>query len=220
MEEQKPEMKGEEMAHDDAAADVELIKAMLKKHGLIGEEGEPEEETMQMAREMLGAYKEMGYESEKAMECMGEAMKLASHMGKKKQEAASQQESDEMTDDDMDEAMEMEAQEAEVKESAKLRDEVIALKAELAKFKEADKKAQIAKHLDKVLSESKLTRKVTDTFRETIGEPKSTEQIDREFKIFLEAYKSDRGESGLFVFTEKAVNAETKAIGFADCLRD
>lgn len=225
---------GEEQGHDDAAQDAELVKSMLKKHGLIGDDEEPSEEAHAMAKEMLQAMKEMGYSEEECDEGFKHGMKIAKHLGGKKAETEESEESEES------ESEESESEEADpnlpehtshgkVKtlmesqaEVKKLTKEVISLKGQIAKFQESEKKAAFEKHKETVLSNSKLPRSVSKVFLESIGEVKSVEQFDGAFKVFMEGYKSKSGEALSFTIPEKTTAPEKtddkKGGGFADCM--
>jgi len=222
--------KKEAEGHDDEQQDIELIKSMLKKHGADGKpEGSPEgegddsqeeadvqEADMQMCKEMYQAYKEMGYEQKEALEAAGHALKLAKHMGKK-HEVAEAEEAEE-SDDEQEESH----KEADDSKVESLRKELLQLKGTVAKFTEAEKTKEVLAHLETVLEKSKLPNTVTKSFRESLGTPKSKEQVDKDFKIFMEGFKSQGGEatSGNIFIPEKTI-AEKKegSSGFADCLR-
>lgn len=212
----KPADAGGDVGGDDAGKDKNLISDMLKKHGAL--EAAMDEGSMQMASDMLQAYKEMGYEDGEAMKCAAHSFKLAKHMqGKGPAPAAPAESADDKKDPSQleatskvdDKGLEITEGSASVddkgleyKEASK---QLITLKGEMAKLKEQNAKLLCEKHLDHVLKESGLPSKATKDFREAIKTPKSTEQIDADFKIFLAAYKTQgtSGRDGFLIQPEK-----------------
>lgn len=204
--------------HADEQQDAELIKSMLKKHGVGGEGEEIEEADMQMCKEMYGAYKELGYKEQEALEAAGHSMKLAKHMGAKKE--AEVKEADEDKEKEAAKVDDKGYHHEADKVVESLRSEILAMKGVVAKFQEAEKAKEVTAYLDDVLGKSKLPNTVTKTFRESIGTPKTKEQIDRDFKIFMEAYKAKDGEAGNIFIPEKTTTGSetTGSGGFSDCL--
>jgi hypothetical protein len=225
------EIPAEPAAHADEEQDKELIRKMIAEY--LGEEMMDEEEVMQMAKEAYEAYREMGYEADKAMEAAGHAMKLAKHMsgkqaekkeseGEEKKEACEQDAKhvDVIVDGDHngdEEKPEAEEEKPEVKESAV----VLKLKAEVAALREQMRSITVERHLEQTLRESGLPRSVTGVFREHLGTPKTTKEIDEKFKLFLETYKATKGsvtdDLPFVISSEKHERGEVK-VTFADCL--
>jgi hypothetical protein len=169
---EKEEVKQADAPHGDEAQDIELIKKMLKDY--LGDEEAESVEACEAGKQAYEAYKEMGKESEEALKCAGEAMKLAKHMAAKTKEAAPKEEpKDEEKKDE-------EKCEADAKESSA----IAQLKGENAKLKESLKKFEIATYLDKKLKESKESRQVTDAFRELVKTAKTTGEIDKLWESF------------------------------------
>lgn len=222
-------------AHDDEQQDKDLIMDMLKKHGLIGEkkEGEETEESDESeecgdmkkhAMEAVEAYKEMGYSEEEAMEAAGHAMKLAKHMAAKKKEAEESGE-ESMPKGKEEKPEDEEKHEAEESEEAKKKEsEILKLRGEVARLKEAQKKIDLDKHIDKKLAESKLPMSVTKKIKESIGEVKSEKDFDKAYSLFMEGYKAvgNGGEAITlaFVETEKTVEQKDGAFSFANCITE
>lgn len=230
-----PAKKGGE--HDDEDKDKALIAKMLKDH--LGDEESSSEEIMKMAKEMYEGYKELGYEAEEAMKCAGHSMKLAKHLASKetKENAENESKEEDKTEavppvpedkkdaapdkDDGDKKEESHKEGESDDDSKKESNALIAAKAENAALKEQLKTIEIQKHLETVLTESKLPRSVTTMFRESIGTPKSAKQIDDSFKIFVEAYKAGQGSETdslpFVVSTEKKTSSGKKSLDFSDC---
>lgn len=220
-----------EPAHSDEEQDKELIRKMIAEY--LGEEMLDEEEVMKMAKEAYEAYREMGYEADKAMEAAGHAMKLAKHMSaKEKQEAKEGEEKKEACEQDAKHVdvivdgdhngEEEEKPEDEEKADAKESATVLKLKAEVAALREQMRGITVERHLEQTLRESGLPRSVTAVFREHLGTPKTTKEIDEKFKLFLETYKATKGSAtdGLpfVVSTEKHERGGGADMSFADCL--
>jgi hypothetical protein len=213
--------------HDDAAQDVELIKSMLKK--AFGGEEEPSAEECSAAKEAMQAYEEMGHEKEKAGELAMEFMKAAKHMAAKQAKKESEAEAEgELKGEEKPEGEEMPEEkpvEEAVKESAKLRDENIKLRGELAKYKEADKKRTVVLHIEKICKESKKSNAFTTEFKSIVKDAKSVEEVDRAWKLFEAGSKAvapNAGDlfEGVTLATEKTMSfaeGESKAISFDDC---
>jgi hypothetical protein len=207
------EAKQADAPHGDETQDMELIKKMLKDY--LGDEDAENVEACEAAKKAFEAYKEMGKESEEAMKCAGEAMKLAKHMAAKKEADAPKEEP---KDEPKDEPKES----AEPKES----EAIAQLKGENAKLKESLRKFEIAGYLDKKLKESKESRQVTDAFRELVKGAKSTGEIDKMWESFSKGLsaageKTSKVESptydlDFFVATEKqtVTMSESKKIDF------
>lgn len=207
------EAKQADAPHGDEAQDMELIKKMLKDY--LGDEDSENAEACEAAKKAYEAYKEMGKESEEAMKCAGEAMKLAKHMAAKKEAEMPKEEPKQEAKEEAKEA-------AEPKESAAIAE----LKGENAKLKESLRKYEIASYLDKKLKESKESRQVTDAFRELVKAAKTTGEIDKMWESFSKGLsaageKTSKVESpkydlDFFVATEKqtVTISESKKIDF------
>ena len=201
---------GPDGAHDDADKDKALMAQMLKKHAGV-EEGD--EAGMKMACEAYEAYREMGMEAEEAGKSTGSAMKLAKHMAAKKEAQDAETEEDaKITPKGYEYA------EGEEKRESN-RSEIIQLKAEVAKLRESAKKVELKEHLENVLVKSKLPRSATNLFRESIGDLKSKGQIDGDLKLFLSAYNAKGEAKGGFITTEKVTESNSSGLSFADCLK-
>lgn len=171
---------------DDEAKDTALIQDQLKKHGLVKENEEAEESTMQAAKHYQKAFKAAGHKGEEAASRAVEAMKCAhaaQESMKKESEEAAKKEAD---------AKDKDAP-AQNKES---NTELLKIKGENAALKEKLAKREIADHLEKVLRESNLPRAVTKKFKESIKEPKSSKEIDEKFSVFMEGYRATGGDAG------------------------
>lgn len=203
--------------HDDEDQDKKLIKSMIKKH--LGDKSDGSEEEMEMYKQAVAAYGEMGYENEACHEAAGHAMKLAKHM------AAKQAEADKKDDGDADDKKEAgdDKQEASSEKETAMESEVISLKAQVAKLQESERKTILEKHLESLCSESKLPRKVTDAFKTHVKEHGITtvDKCDKLWKTFTESYKLAGGEAGGYVIsTEKQVHEGNGVVSFADCKID
>jgi len=213
----EPEAKDEEKKeaapeHDDEEQDKALIKKMLDQH--LGKEGYGEEECAS-AHEAMKCAMAAGEEKEAAMQMAGHAMKMAKYMSAKKEaDAMEAKESEETKESDKEE---------EKKESHKESAEFIKLKGENAKLKESLAKIDLEKHLDATLRESGLRMEITKKFRDIIGTPKSKAEIDKNFKLFVEGYKTIGGEADsdewFATATEKTATqfSENGLVDLSDC---
>ena len=223
MEGEKPMQDEQQVKHDDAAQDVELIKKMLDEY-LGKEEGASEEEVAEMekmAKEAFEGYKEMGYSEDEAMKAAGHAMKLSKHMAakmSKKAEAdgeAKEEESKKMHQEECDEEKHEEKKEAAMKQeekAKKMEAEIIALKGKLALLETNAKKTEIAKYVDQKLSESKMAKSFTKKFLEAAGEIKSKEDFETKWKLFTGGREHQMVDLN-FAFTEKATTVESNNDG-------
>lgn len=232
-EEQKKEQAApgaEQPKHDDAAQDMELIKKMLKDY--LGDESSENEECVKAAKEAYEAHKEMGKGAEEAMKCAGEAMKLAKHMAGKKAKEAGEEKKDEPKADAEKKDGEQKESEENKKESADAKESgcshCIQHKGEIARLKEENRKFTLRDYLDKKLKESKKPMKVTEKFREALGQPKSEGEIDKAWNLFVTGYEGrEAGEAevsdDIFVMVEKNTKAVEEneggsALDLSDCL--
>lgn len=206
--------------HDDAAQDIELIKSMLKK--AFGSDEDPSEEECGMAKEAIEAYGEMGDDKEKAMEKALEFMKASKHMAAKHAEKA-QEAAEEKPEKDEEEKPADEK--PAVKESAKIADENIKLKGELARYKEQDKKRAVLNHVDKICKESKRSNSYTAEFKSVVKDAKSVEEVNKAWTLF-EAGRKASGTStdvdfdGITLSHEKSLtvaDGNSAGINFDDC---
>jgi hypothetical protein len=194
--------------HDDAAQDVELMKKVLAQHFGDKEMDEASQGLMNKAHE---AAKGMGMEGEEAMKCAAQYVKM--HQAMNQTEAAPEEKP---------EHKEADPKESETVES--LKKELAKSRGENASLSEKLKVGSMKEYLEKKLSESKLPRRITDKFRESVGDVtklRDEKAIDKEFKNFLEGYNAARGESGTefepFVAVEKGEPA-AGGLSLTDCL--
>jgi hypothetical protein len=224
MEKKEAEGVDHDGGHDDAEQDKALIAKMLKKH--LGDDAT--EEDMQSAQE---AYEHLmkadGMKHDEAMKMAAGHMKLAKAMLAKKEAAKKEAEEKKAEADKADKEDKMMDESAEEKkEEGKKESEFLRLKGEVASLREALRKQDVEKHLEKKLAQSGLPRTVTKAFKESIGQPKTEAEIDRALAIFMEGYKATRGLSGALNFVhgnEKRVSAVTESNGklsFADCVKE
>jgi hypothetical protein len=201
--------------HADAAQDIELIKKMITKY--LGEEPTPNEEECDMVKKAKQAYEEMG-EDEAEAKAVG-TLKLARHMAAKAAPLPEAKPEAVKPEDHKDEAASKgeckqaeKAESEEKKESEKrLHAELLKLKGELAKYHEAQKTQDLMVYLDKKLKETKLSTEVTKKFRESLGAPKSKEQIDSMFGVFMEGYSSSRAAAIDWSFVTQGTTRENAA---------
>jgi hypothetical protein len=213
--------------HDDAAQDKELIKSMLKKHlgkDKDGKDQEPSEADMKLAGECMKMAKAKGLEGEEAekeaVAAMGHvqsygAMKQAEAEAEESEESDESEESTESESEETDEASETEESAAPVAELEALKKDNVKLRGKVAMYEKADRKREIAAHLDKILADSGEERKVTNAFREALSleKVKSKEEIDERWKDFQEGYRMGRQEVGfndIVITTEKRGGEPTK----------
>lgn len=206
----------------DQAKDGELIKAMLKKHAGVDN---PDEEAMKMAKDMYEACVGGGMKKEEAAESVGHSMKVAKILGDKKAKEAEEagkagdaNVASEATDGDADDKKkESDQKDAEGKQQMK--ETIISLQAKVARLEESNKKVELVEYLDGVLEKSKLPFSATDKLRESIGDLKSKEQIDRDLKIFTEAYNANGVAGKRTITTEKIreSNRGSSKIDLSDC---
>lgn len=241
----------DEEQHDDEEKDKALIADMLKKFAKAAdgksddseesapaadseksgdkkpadaEEPEESEETkeadideadMAMAHEAFKHAKEaFGAESEEAAKIACAAVHTAKAMASKKEAAeAAQKDPSQLNPGKKESAKAPAAKESET---------LIKLTAENAALKETIKKTEIENHLEKTLKESGLPMQVTKKFRECVGKPKSTAEIDEKFKIFNEAYRvgGEADELGFVITAEKQETSQGGGLDLSDCVKD
>lgn len=235
--------------HADAQQDMSLFKQMIQQY--LGDSADSEDpETAQMAQDAYEAHKEAGMEHKEAYEGAGNHLKMAMAIGKKMQQKQSEKEAHEAAAES-EESEESHSEAGDVgagpemskkgkglpsapglpsgsgaaKESAaSYKAKLIQALGECARLRESLKKYELKGYLDKKLSESKRSVQVTKTFREALGMPKSKEQIDHAYKLFMTgadvgSEAADSFES--FVFTEKNSFKESDKGtegSFADCI--
>jgi len=227
--------------HADAAQDVELIKKMIAKHG--GGDEEVSDEECAVVKEAYEAHKEMGCKDEEAESKAVGYLKASKHMAAKreaaKQEAAKNAGSESGADDkkaESDKSAESDKKESGVKESAqkseieKLREENLRLKGEAAGFKESERKAAVASHIEKICKESKLHNSVTGEFKKLVESSKSVEEVDKAWKVFHEGYRSRKASAesaldfgGMVIDAEKATFTESdkgSGLNLGACLKE
>lgn len=211
--------------HADAAQDEKLFAQMIKKY-LGKDAGELSAEEAEAAKCAVEAHKEAGMESNEAYEAAGKHMQMAMEVGKKmaqKQTESHEGEAHEAEADD--EKKEGQKSPDHLKSEGKKESmKVAALSGEVAKLRESVRKYELRDYLDKKLSESGKSNIVTKKFRETLGLPKSKEQIDATWKIFISAYEAGAEEVGSSddgFFGEKQTYRESSGSkkSFSDCLR-
>jgi hypothetical protein len=199
--------------HADVAQDKALILDMIKKYmaGEGGEEIELDEAASSAAHEAYEAYKEMGKGHDEAMKCAADALALAKHVAKKKDE----EKSEEACDADADVVVE---EKAEQKES-----HVAKLEGRIAFLERALKEKELAETLDRKLAESGLGRRETDVLRKLIGKPKSEAVIAEKIETFKEGFgmaQKAGGESAPkkspFVFTSEKTGEKAQSTGKVD----
>jgi len=208
--------------HDDEDQDKALIKKMIKKH--LGDDHADDEDTQKMAQMAYEAYKEMGHEGEEAEEMAGKHMKAAYQMGKA---MAAKKDDDGDADDKHESEDEKKESEDEKKEAKKLERALISQKATTTHLLEKLKKYELAEYLDQKLNESKKPMSFTKKFREALGAPKSKEQINESWNLFVKSYEAlsqggDLGEGDCFIMTEKSYGHYESPKGqkgsFEDCV--
>lgn len=235
---------GDKEQHDDEEQDKKLIADMMAKFskaasGAPAEEAEEAEEADAAAApkeseeseeanhneaDMTAAHEAFkhakaayGCESEEAAKIACAAVHTSKHFAAKKEsEEAAKHEAEEKAKEAQPDPSKLSAGK---KESAKEGDKVIALTAENARLKESLRKVDVEKHLDKSLRESGLPMAVTKKFREALGEPKTTQEIDKGLKLFKEAYQVGGEADGMgFVITAEKQETSQAAASYADCV--
>lgn len=223
--------------HADAEQDKNLFAQMIKQY-LGKDDASPEE--MEAAEMTHSAAKEMGMEGDEAYQAAGNHLKMAMAVGQKMAQKQSEKSEAETTEAEGESKKESET-EAETKEGqapppnpsstdGKKKESmtVIELSGEIAKLRESLKKFELRDYLDSKLAESGKSNMVTKKFREALGAPKSKEQIDQSFSIFMKAYEAGTEEvsvvsSDAFFFEKntarEAAPTQKSLSDMADCLR-
>lgn len=226
-EEKEPKVEGKEDApaappaaadaHGDEDQDIALIQKMLKKYLGDGAE-EASKEECGVAKEAMEAYKEMGYGEKEAEEAAAHAVKLAKHMSKKgiaaeppAEEPAEPQEAEPAIESEQPAPDKAKAESAKKMEA--MRKENLTLKGELAAFKEAARKGELATYLDQKMSATKLATSVTKGFKESIKDLKSKEQIDSSWEIYSAGIKAGGVVAKHINFTEAVTPEKQTAVG-------
>lgn len=236
--ERNKEMQDEQQPHADEQQDIELIKKMIKDAlGTQAPEGEEvteaqAQEAQAMEKVAMQAYEgamECGMKQDEAVQFAKQTAQVAKHMAQKQAKQTEGAPAPEPKDEEKSKEGEAEAESKEAaevegteahKQLESLKAENLALKGKLAFIENEKKKMEVQKYVETKLAESKLPRHLTKAFREAVGEIKSKEQFDKEFKIFT-AHQSAQPEGLTFSFTEKASVSETKSasLDFSGCAR-
>lgn len=120
---------------------------------------------------------------------------------------------------------------ADAPDVKKLQAEVARLTGENVSLKEAQRKALVAEHLDKVCRESNFSNTVTKSFRKIVENAKSTKEIDDLFTPFKEAVMTEagrvKGDWSFEIQEKNHVNpvandsgSGSKVTSFADCIKE
>lgn len=218
--------------HDDEKQDVALFKKLAAK---MGKDGQMDEGDEAMAKDALEMAHAEGLEGEEALKCAEYGMKMMKHSAAKKKKEAEAEEAEEKAkeaeetkeaESEESECMDKkEAKESEEKAYESLRQQLLTIKGENAKLKEALTKIEVEKYLDEKMAKSGLPMAVTKAFKESLGAVKSVKDIDRAFDVFKKGYEA-RGEASdfgpLVLSTEKVVresSSEGSAFSLTDCVR-
>lgn len=183
--------------HADAGQDMELIKQMIAKY--MGAEDLVSDEECDMVKQAYEACMEMGMDESESGETAVKQMKLAKHMASKMPAV----EADPVVEADPIE----EAEEAEENNMEAIKESNIKLTAKVAKLEQELKITGVKTHLDKIMESSKLPTQATKKFRDLVKDAKSTEEIDRMFKVYESAYK-DQPAAGKVDFTGAFIQPE------------
>lgn len=212
--------------HADADQDKALFAKMIKQY--LGKDDADHDE-MEMAKHAYDAHKEAGMEGHEAYEAAGKHLKMAMAIGKKMaqcKQAESETEAEAHESESESETMEAEKQspppnphESRKKESM----QVAKLAGEIAKMRESLKQYELRDYLDAKMKNSGESNTVTKKFREALGNPRSKEQIDSTWNVFIKAYKAGAEEvsdASDMLFMEKNARRESESSGmsFTDCL--
>ena len=235
--------------HADAAQDVALFKKMIGQY-LGDDHGADEEEAMKMAKHAFEYHKQAGKEDHEAYEAAGNHLKAAAAIGKSmcaKQEEAKQEEEEEESHE--------EAHKQEEEEEAKgheesddgdgpqappvgkakkgppmpqeSRRELIALKAEVARLKESNRKVQVQIYLDKKLAASDHSPEFIKEFREALGKPRDIAHVEEIWSVFTKgsnARDEEANDDDSALFSENSSGRLREAdsdnvISFKDCVK-
>lgn len=229
--------------HGDEDQDKALFAKMIKQY--LGDDADAEDpETHEMAKHAYEAHTEGGMEPTEAYEAAGNHLKMAMAIGKKmhQKQAESEAHQAEAESEAEGEAHQSEAGDvgagpemgkkgkglppgvAAKESAANYKAKLIQALGENARLREALKKYELKGYLDKKLQESKRSVQITKTFREALGAPKSKEQIDLAYKLFMtgaDSASEDADSFESFVFSEKNSFRESDAGtegSMADCM--
>lgn len=216
--------------HADADQDKALFAQMIKQY--LGKDDASEQE-MEMAQAAHEACKEAGMEGKEAMEAAGKHLQMAMAVGKKMSQKQSKKEGEHEAEsheaEGEKEAMEAQTPPPNPKSSGAKKEsmELMQLTGEVARLTEIVKRSEAREYLDAKLAESGKSNLVTKKFREALGTPKSKEQIDNTWKVFVKAYEAGVEEfgpqsDGLLGEKNTSIResaAKTKTSSMKDCLR-
>lgn len=207
--------------HADADQDKALFAKMIKQY--LGDDQEPTEESMKMAKHAYQAHKENGMEDEAAYEAAGNHLKMAMAIGKKMSQDESEAheagdaDGDDsgapdaktpppaagkkppMKSDDECKASEDESEsesESKKESNQKICKGCIEKSAQLSKLKESMRTIELNQYLEKKCVESKLPVKITKEARTVLGVPKNKEHIDQVLETFKRVHKSALEDAG------------------------
>lgn len=195
--------------HDDADQDKELIKKMIAKY--LGADELASEDECGMVKQAYEACMEMGMPENEACETAVKQLKLAKHMASKAPAAPAEPAggppaaAGHADGEAVEAEPQMQAEEGKGEESHK--EANIKLTAKVAMLEGKLKQYETKTHLEKILEGSKLPRAATNTFRDLVKDAKSSQEIDKSFKIFESAFKS-QGAVGVLSFDGVFVQPE------------
>lgn len=213
LENNKPNLKREnsmsddkEKQHDDADQDKALMSDMIKKH--MGDDEEVTEADAASIGEMKQAYESLGHEGEEAVK-----MACAHHKVEKMKQTKKEAEAKEAAEMESEKAEEtQEGAGVEAKESAKATSDIdkklLETAGRLAAVETELRKANLEKHMDKKLEESRLPRSATKSFLEKAKSFRDEKDFNEKLAIFVEGYTNQKEKDTFSFFGEKAVHGE------------
>lgn len=206
------------MGDDHGVDENEAMEAAKTAHEHFMKQGMEAHEAYEAAGNHIKAAHEMGAMKCKQAESEAEAEKKESE--RKEAEAESEKKEAERKEAEAQEAAGGETPppnpkvkgkgtaDAEPKESAAMRKELIETKAEVARLRESIGRVETLGYLDKKLMASDKSPEFIKAFREALGKPKSVAHVEETWAIFTKAHEAalqqsgDETDSG--IFTEKS----------------
>lgn len=221
-----PSSDGADAPHDDAGQDEDLFKKMIAKYITADEMASEEEHGM--VKQAYEACMEMGMKQGEAEKHAVTHLKMMKHMASKQASAiaapADAQASPAGPAEDGGTAPMQPQAENEKKEGGipmdpkKQESNVITLTAKLAKAEQELRGYKVREHVEKMLESSKLPRPVTKQFRSLVSDAKTTEEVDKAFKLFEAGFKGQGTVGAESLFENMIIQPEktTQASGKRD----
>lgn len=194
--------------HDDETKDKELIKSMLKKHGVDGQE--------EACHALHKQYKSAGMKQEEAAEAAAIHLKIS----KKKKESESEEDEEEKKKKEARKKEDEDEKKKEDEDEKKKKESTIAELAGRVAFLESSlKNEKLSSHMEKSFKESGFDPSTISFFKKTTGEFKDQNDFDERFSEFTKGFKGLKENKGFSKVKDSFEAKEDDIISFSDCVK-